>query len=238
MSQVEPSEFIQIFDLVKTYSKGEETVKAVNGITLNIQKNSFIVIMGPSGSGKSTFLNILSGLERPTEGTILLEGRNLTKMTHTQLCDIRRYDIGIIFQFAYMHDGLTAIQNIEYPMLIVGKEKTSRRKRAQELIKFVDLEEKSDFLPSQLSGGERQRIGIARALANNPKIIIADEPTGTLDTHSAQNIINIFINLIKEKNKTVIMVTHDEELLSPKMQLLLMNDGKLSKNFGRKEKIN
>lgn len=234
MSQVEPSEFLQIFDLIKTYSKGKETVKAINGITLNIQKKSFTVIMGPSGSGKSTFLNLLSGLERPTAGTILLGGRDLTKMTHTQLCDIRRYDIGIIFQFAYMHDGITALQNIEYPMLIAGIEKTSRRKRAQELIKFVGLEEKSHFLPLRLSGGEQQRIGIARALANNPPIIIADEPTGNLDTQTAQNITNIFLNLVDEKNLTVIMVTHDEEILTPKMQLLLMDDGRITENTLRK----
>lgn len=231
MSQIEPVEFLQIVDLIKTYSKGKETVKAINGITLNIQQNSFTVIMGPSGSGKSTFLNILSGLERPTAGTILLGGRDLTKMTHTQLCDIRRNYIGIIFQFAYMHDGLTAIQNIEYPLLIAGIEKTIRRKRAQELIEFVGLEEKSHFLPLQLSGGERQRIGIARALANNPPIIIADEPTGNLDIQTAKNIIDIFLNLVDEKNLTVIMVTHDEEILSRKMQLLLMNDGRINENF-------
>ncbi|MFW9853786.1 MAG: ABC transporter ATP-binding protein [Candidatus Thorarchaeota archaeon] len=230
MSQLQPSKFLQARDLVKIYSKGEETVRAVNGITLDIHENSFTVIMGPSGSGKSTFLNMLSGLERPTAGTVLLAGKNITKMTQTQLCEIRRHTVGIVFQFVYMHDGLTAIQNIEYPMMIAGIDKPNSRRRAQKLIRFVGLEEKSGFLPHHLSGGEQQRIGIARALANDPPIIIADEPTGNLDTQTAKNTINILLNLVENENKTVVMVTHDEEVLSPKMHQLVMNDGKI---FGK-----
>ncbi len=216
-------------DLVKTFTKGEETIHAVNGISLDIERQSFTTVMGPSGSGKSTLLNLLAGLDRPTSGKVFLKGRNINELTYNQLCDIRRHEIGIIFQFFFMHEGLTAMQNIEYPMLIVGQKKVIRKEQAKKLLNYVDLESKRDFLPRQLSGGENQRLGIARALANDPDIIIADEPTGNLDSSIAKTIITLFWQLVKELDKTVIMVTHDESLLTEDMQIVHLVDGKIGK---------
>ncbi|MFX0212040.1 MAG: ABC transporter ATP-binding protein, partial [Candidatus Hodarchaeota archaeon] len=213
---------------VKTFTKGKEKIHAINGITLDIEQQSFTVVMGPSGSGKSTLLNLIAGLDRPTSGEILLKGINMTKLTYDELCDIRRHEIGIIFQFFYMHEGLTALQNIEYPMLIVGRKKEERKARAKNLLKYVDLGNKSDFLPNQLSGGELQRLGIARALANDPDVIIADEPTGNLDSSLTKNIITLFSQLMKDLHKTIIMVTHDESLLTEDMSIVHLVDGKIS----------
>ena len=213
---------------MKTFTKGKEKIHAINGITLDIEQQSFTVVMGPSGSGKTTLLNLIAGLDRPTSGKILLKGKNMTKFTYDELCDIRRHEIGIIFQFFYMHEGLTALQNIEYPMLIVGRKKEERKARAKNLLKYVDLGNKSDFLPNQLSGGELQRLGVARALANDPDVIIADEPTGNLDSSLAKNIITLFSQLMKELHKTIIMVTHDESLLTQDMSIVHLVDGKVS----------
>ena len=233
MIQVKREPILHLINLVKTFTKGEETINAVNGITLDIERQSFTTVMGPSGSGKSTLLNLLAGLDRPTSGKVFLKGRNITELTYNKLCDIRRHEIGMIFQFFYMHEGLTAIQNIEYPMLIVGQKKVIRRERAKKLLNYVDLESKSDFLPSQLSGGEKQRLGIARALANDPDVIIADEPTGNLDSSIAKTIITLFWQLVKELDKTVIMVTHDESLLTENMQIVHLVDGKIGKRNER-----
>lgn len=222
---------LHLINLVKTFTKGEETIHAVNGITLDIERQSFTTVMGPSGSGKSTLLNLVAGLDRPTSGKVFLKGRNITELTYNQLCEIRRHEIGMIFQFFYMHEGLTAIQNIEYPMLIVGQKKVIRKEQARKLLNYVDLESKSDFLPSQLSGGEKQRLGIARALANDPDVIVADEPTGNLDSSIAKTIITLFWQLVKELDKTVIMVTHDEALLTEDMQIVHLVDGKIGKKI-------
>jgi putative ABC transport system ATP-binding protein len=204
-----------------------EVVKAINGICLQIFQGEFVVILGPSGSGKTTLLNLLAGLDFPTQGRLIFQSHDLTKMNDSQLCDLRRKNIGIIFQFYNMHPSFTAHENIEYPLLIVNVPYSKRKKRALELLTQVQLLDKKDNYPSELSGGEKQRIGIARALANDPQVIIADEPTGDLDSENAETIIQLLLR-VNSQGKTIIMVTHDESLLTDAMRILSLVDGKIA----------
>lgn len=217
----------QLQNLERYYISKVETVKAVNGISLSIYKREFLAIIGPSGSGKTTFLNLLAGLDLPTKGDIIFNGdRNFSQLTDSQLCDIRNSDIGIIFQFYNMHPSFTAQENIEYPMLIANIPISKREQRAMELIEKVNLLDKKDNFPDELSGGEKQRIGIARALANNPRVIIADEPTGDLDSENAEEIIELLLEINKQ-GTTIVMVTHDEELITENMRVLNLVDGRI-----------
>lgn len=208
------------------YESRVETVRAIDGITLTVYQGDFIAILGPSGSGKTTLLNLLAGLDKATEGTLQLNNLELNKISDSKLCDLRRQEIGIVFQFYNMHPSLTAQENIEYPLLIADIPAQQRAKRAEQLLKDMGLYEKRNNFPVELSGGEKQRIGIARALANDPQVIIADEPTGDLDSENAEQIIQI-LEKVNEQGKTIIMVTHDESLLTEKMQKLYLMDGKL-----------
>jgi putative ABC transport system ATP-binding protein len=209
------------------YISKAEVVKAINGINLTIYQGEFIAILGPSGSGKTTLLNLLAGLDKPTGGKISLMTYHLDTLGDSDLCDLRRHIIGIIFQFYNMHPSLTAQENVEFPMLIANISANSRKIRALELLKKVNMYEKRDNYPAELSGGEKQRIGIARALANDPQVIIADEPTGDLDSENANEIVKILMTIQKE-GKTVVMVTHDESLLTDNMRILHLVDGKMS----------
>ena len=185
--------------LQRYYITKAETVKAINDINLTISEGEFIAILGPSGSGKTTLLNLLSGLDRCTAGNIIFDQtKDFNILTDSELCDLRCYDIGIIFQFYNMHPSLTAQENIEYPMLIANIPLKERQKRASILLKQFKMLDKRDNFPSELSGGEKQRVGIARALANKPKVLIADEPTGDLDSETADEIINFLLNINKD----------------------------------------
>ncbi|MFX0087737.1 MAG: ABC transporter ATP-binding protein [Candidatus Hodarchaeota archaeon] len=216
-------------NLKRYYIQPAEIIKAIDGINLTINDGEFIVIIGPSGSGKTTLLNLLAGLDKSTGGVIYFADQNLFKLSDSQLCDLRRFDIGIVFQFYNMHPSFTAQENIEYPMMIAKVPREEREKKAVHLLRQIGLYEKRDNMPSELSGGEKQRIGIARALANDPKVIIADEPTGDLDSDNAIEIINSFLKINKE-GKTIIMVTHDETLLTADMRVLPLIDGKIHNN--------
>ncbi|MFX0017030.1 MAG: ABC transporter ATP-binding protein [Promethearchaeota archaeon] len=208
------------------YESAVEVVKAVDGIDLQIYKGDFLAILGPSGSGKTTLLNLLAGLDKATGGTIVFNDENLDELNDSAICDLRRHEIGIIFQFYNMHPSLTGQENVEYPMLIAGIPAHQRSQQANDLLKEVGVFDKKDNFPAELSGGEKQRIGIARALANNPQVIIADEPTGDLDSDNAEEIINLLLQVNKQ-GTTIIMVTHDESLLTDDMRVLHLVDGKI-----------
>ncbi len=216
--------------LQRYYITKAETVKAINDIDLDIFEGEFIAILGPSGSGKTTLLNLISGLDRSTSGTIIFDQtKDFNLLTDSELCDIRCFDVGIIFQFYNMHPSLTAQENIEYPMLIANVPINERQERASDLLKQFKLFDKRENFPSELSGGEKQRIGIARALANEPKVLIADEPTGDLDSETAEEVIEYLLDINKKKT-SIIMVTHDEELLHKNMRQITMVDGRIKEN--------
>ena len=219
-----------IKDLERYYSQRAEIVKAVDGITIDIHQGEFLAILGPSGAGKTTLLNLLATLDTPTGGTIRFKERNIRELGDDEICELRRQEIGIVFQFYNMHPALTAIENVEYPLLIAGIKAKERRKRATEMLHDMGLDEKYHQLPAQLSGGEKQRVGIARALVTKPSVIIADEPTGDLDSENAEKIIEILLEINKQ-GKTIIMVTHDESLLTENMRVVQIVDGRLRENY-------
>lgn len=213
-------------NLLRYYINKAEIVKAIDGIDLTINSGEFVVFLGPSGSGKTTLLNLLAGLDKNTDGFIYFDGRDLLQLSDSELCDIRQFDIGIIFQFYNMHPSFTAQENVEYPMMISKVPREKRQKRAIELLQHLGQYEKRENFPSELSGGEKQRVGIARALANDPKVIIADEPTGDLDSENAASINELLLEINKE-GKTIIMVTHDESLLRDEMRVIRLINGKM-----------
>ncbi|MHA1169435.1 MAG: ABC transporter ATP-binding protein [Candidatus Hodarchaeales archaeon] len=223
------STIYSIRDIYKHYTKGNSVIKAIDGINLNINRGSFVAVTGPSGSGKTTLLNLLSGFDKPTSGNIILNGRDITEMKDNELYDVKRLETGTVFQFFYLHEGLNAVQNVEYPMIIAGKKNKPRKIRANQLIDQLGLTNRKEFYPREMSGGEKQRLGIARALANDPPVILADEPTGNLDSNSTEEILNILWKLVKESDKTVIMVTHDLEILSPSNVIINLVDGKIGR---------
>jgi putative ABC transport system ATP-binding protein len=221
---------LQTVDLTRHYRVGRETVAALAGINLEIKKAEFVAIIGPSGSGKSTLLNLLGGLDQPTSGQVLLDGYNLKAYNEEQLAELRRQKMGFIFQRHDLFPVLTARENVEFPMLLGGIDRDKRRNRAEELLDLVGLREKTDHLPDELSGGQQQRVGIARALANDAQILLADEPTGNLDSATAAEIIAALINLRSAKSLTLIMVTHDPEVAERADRAIQLQDGRLVTN--------
>jgi putative ABC transport system ATP-binding protein len=217
---------IELDHVSKVYKMDEVEVKALNGVDLNIKNKEFVAIMGPSGSGKSTLLQMIGCLDRPTSGKIFLDGADTSKLSDNQLARVRGKKIGFVFQYFNLYPTLTAQGNVELPMMITEEDKKIREKRALELLKEVGLEQRAQHLPSQLSGGERQRVAIARALANEPAFILADEPTGNLDSQSGNEIMKVFVNLNKE-GKTIIIVTHDAMIASHSKHIIKLKDGKV-----------
>lgn len=220
------SAVIELDHVSKTYKMDEVNVQALNGVDLKINKKEFVAIMGPSGSGKSTLLHMIGCLDRPSSGKIFLDGSDVSKLNDSQLARVRGKKIGFVFQYFNLYPTLTAQGNVELPMMIIEKEKKFREERALQLLKRVGLQERASHLPSQLSGGERQRVAIARALANEPAFILADEPTGNLDSKSGSEVMKIFVELNKE-GKTVIIVTHDETIASHSERIVKVRDGKI-----------
>ncbi|MFW9928156.1 MAG: ABC transporter ATP-binding protein [Candidatus Thorarchaeota archaeon] len=219
---------ITLEQISKVFEVGKTKITCLENIDLTIKRGSFNIIMGPSGSGKSTLLNLIAGLDEPTTGEIFLDGTNISKLKEEEKVDIRRFQIGFVFQFFYLHPILTVFENVELPMLFSSQPLSSRREKIKNLLKLVGLEHRSDHKPHELSGGEQQRVGIARALANDPPIILADEPTGNLDSKTATHIIDILSSLNNPPfNKTIVMVTHDSDLLLPNMRILDLHDGKI-----------
>lgn len=217
---------IELDQVSKTYKMDEVEVKALRGVDLKVKKNEFIAITGPSGSGKSTMLHMIGCLDRPSTGKIFLEEADVSKLNESQLARVRGKKIGFVFQYFNLYPTLTAQGNVELPMMIIEEDKKAREKRALELLNRVGLKERAKHFPSQLSGGERQRVAIARALANEPAFILADEPTGNLDSQSGSEIMKIFVELNKE-GKTLIIVTHDSTIASHCKRVVMMRDGQI-----------
>ena len=220
---------IELEQVKKIYKMDGVETHALRGVNLSIKKKDFIAIMGPSGSGKSTLLHMIGALDKPTSGRIILDRNDISKLKESDLARLRGKKIGFVFQFFNLHPTLTALENIELPMIIIEKNKMERRKKAYELLKAIGLENRAEHLPSQLSGGETQRIAIARALANDPEIILADEPTGNLDTKTEAEIMNFLLKLQEEKKMTVAVITHEHEIAQYAKKIVHLVDGKIKR---------
>ena len=221
----------------KSYVVGETIVEAIRGITLDIKRGEFVIVLGASGSGKSTLLSLIAGLEHLTEGEIFIDGNPIGDLPEDDLTELRRSKIGIVFQFFELHEGLSAADNIELPMLIAEVPPEQRQSRVEALLEAVDLSDRAANLPHEMSGGEKQRVGIARALANTPEILLADEPIGDLDSKTGNAIIDLLVELNKTQGVTIIMVTHDLEAVRPGMRLLKLDSGHLVDDYIYTEKM-
>jgi putative ABC transport system ATP-binding protein len=219
---------IELQNLEKEYDLGLVKLHVLKGINLKIKKSEIVAIMGPSGSGKSTMLHMLGCLDRPTKGKVIIDGVDVSKLSENELAKIRREKIGFIFQFFYLIPSLTALKNVELPMTFLGNIK-DKEKKAKELLKMVGLEERMYHRPNQISGGESQRVAIARALANDPQIILADEPTGNLDSKSGKEVMEILTKLNKERDVTLILVTHDPLIARHAERIINLKDGMIVK---------
>ena len=215
---------IDIQGITKTYVNGKLSVPVLHGIDLQVNKGEFVSIMGPSGSGKSTFMNILGCLDRPTTGSYRLNGDEVATLSDDELAFVRNKQIGFVFQSFNLLTKLTALENVALPMIYAGMDKKTRNERAAALLASVGLGDRMDHLPSELSGGQRQRVAIARALANNPAIIMADEPTGNLDSKSTIDVMNIFRGL-HDEGRTIILVTHEPEIATYASRNAVLRDG-------------
>jgi len=219
---------IELKNVWKVYTMGKVEVPALRGVSLRIKQKDYVSIMGPSGSGKSTLMHMIGLLDTPTKGTVLFENKDVTKMKESKLASLRGKKIGFIFQTFNLIQTMNAVQNVELPMIFQGVPAQKRRKRAIELLEQVGLSHRIDHKPTEMSGGERQRVAIARALANDPELILADEPTGNLDSKSGEQIINILSDLNKA-GKTVLIVTHDPNVTKKSRKVIKIKDGRLLK---------
>jgi putative ABC transport system ATP-binding protein len=217
----------QAENLEKSYKIGKVTVQAVRGVNLSLYKGQFVVVTGPSGSGKTTLLNMIGTLDKPTRGRVLIEGKDLSGMKDGELTSLRRHKIGFIFQFHNLIPVLTALENVQLPLLTAKVKSRESRERARLLLGRVGLSERADHLPDELSGGEQQRVAIARALANHPMLVLADEPTGELDTKTGAETVKILYELAKQENTAVLTVTHDPVVAEKADVLYEMRDGQL-----------
>lgn len=215
---------IEATNLVKTYMMGENEVHALAGVSVKILRGEIVAIMGPSGSGKSTLMNILGCLDRPTSGDYYLDGESVSDLTDDQLASIRNRKVGFVFQNFNLLPRSTALQNVELPLRYAGMA-SGRLKRARESLDIVGLSDRVDHKPMELSGGQQQRVAIARALVNNPAIIMADEPTGNLDSKSGKEIMDLILRLNKEQGTTVIIVTHDPNIAEKTQRIIRLRDG-------------
>ena len=210
--------------LLKDYGRGDARVRAVRGVDLDVAAGESVAIVGPSGCGKSTLLYLLGGLERPTSGSLRLVDRRLEGLSETHLARLRRHSLGFVFQSFHLVDELTATENVELPMLLAGTSPRQARRRASDLLDSVGLAERAGHLPSALSGGQQQRVAIARALANEPTVVLADEPTGNLDSEATTEVLRLFEQL-RAESQTLVLVTHDERVAATADRLLTMRDG-------------
>lgn len=219
---------IVIKDLIKVYKTGKSEVIALRGLDCTVKGGEVLAIMGPSGCGKTTLLNIIGGLDRPTAGSVNIDGVNLVNQSDAELVKHRREKVGIVFQFFNLVPTLTALENIELPMRLAGKGGDALKKRTEELVKLVGMEQRASHKPDELSGGEQQRIGLAVALANDPPIILADEPTGELDTQTGHQILMLFKHLRDEYKKTIVIVTHDLRVGQIADTVMTIVDGRIT----------
>lgn len=221
---------IRLDNVWKIYRMGNVSVNALQGLSLDVKENEFVAIMGPSGSGKSTAVNMIGCLDVPTKGKVLLDSHDISKLGESELAQIRGRKIGFIFQQFNLVPTLTAIENVMLPMIFQGVPEAARIKKAKELLELVELGDRMDHKPSELSGGQQQRVAIARSLANDPEVILADEPTGNLDSKTGANVLEFLDRLHKKENKTIIMVTHDQNLAKIAERVEFLKDGKIVKS--------
>lgn len=221
---------IEVNDIYKIYNPGENEVRALDGVTLSIDRGEFVAIVGHSGSGKSTLMNMLGLLDVPTSGEYCLDGENTSKMTDDELSEIRNKQIGFIFQGFNLISSLTAQENVELPLAYRGMPKEQRHKLSQEALKRVGLENRMTHLPKQMSGGQQQRVAIARAVAARPPIILADEPTGNLDSHSGREVMRI-LHELHDEGRTVILITHDNDIAADAKRVVRVQDGQIVEDY-------
>lgn len=223
---------IRLRDIKKIYKMGGQELAALNGINLDIKRGEFAALMGPSGSGKSTLMNILGCLDRPTVGSYELEGKEVAHLSDDELAMMRNKHIGFVFQNFNLLSRISSLENVTLPLVYAGVGVSERRKRAQQVLEAVGLGDRAEHMPNELSGGQRQRVAIARALVNNPEIIMADEPTGNLDTKSTKEIMEIFQEM-HGRGKTIILVTHEPEIAVCANRQLLVRDGVITRDEGK-----
>ena len=219
---------LKTVDLSKTYRRGKVDVPALKNASIEIDDGEIVCLAGPSGSGKSTLLNLLGGVDKPTSGKIIINGNDLTKMSENELSDFRLRNVGLIFQFFNLIPTLTAKENVEFPLVLANVPKTERDSRAVELLELVGLGHRVDHKPEELSGGEQQRVAIARSLANNPSIIIADEPTGDLDSDTSSKFMDLVEDLNKKRGQTFIISSHDSMIIERVPRVYRIRDGRIS----------
>ncbi len=231
---------IQVKNLYKIYRVGENKVRALNGVDLTIYRGEFCSIVGTSGSGKSTMLNMLAGLEKPTKGEIVIAGQHLEKMNENQLVKFRREHVGFIFQSFNLLGTMDAVENVALPLMFRGIPKKKRMAKADKMLDLVGLSKHKDHRPNEMSGGQQQRVGVARALVLDPEIIFADEPTGNLDSNTSAEVMRLMQKVVRERNQTLVMVTHDNHLASFADRIFHIIDGKIVKiedNRNKSEQI-
>jgi putative ABC transport system ATP-binding protein len=221
---------IELQDVTRVYKIGEVETHALRGVTLSVEDGEFTAIVGPSGSGKTTLLQLLGCLDRPTNGTVRLEGQDVSQLNANQRADLRKGTIGFVFQFFALIPGLTAYENIELPLLLTGEKANVRRERVNELLKAVGLSERARHRPDQMSGGEQQRVAIARALATYPVLVLADEPTANLDTENGHQVMEIMQRLNQETGTTFLFATHDPRVIPFARRVVTLRDGQVSEN--------
>jgi len=218
---------IETVNLTKIYRLGPVEVRALYDVNLKVRRGEMVAVVGPSGSGKTTLLNMIGGLDKPTRGKVYIEGMDITRMDDKELAILRRKKIGFVFQFYNLIPVLDAYENVELPLIITGVPEEERRRRVKRLLKLVGLEDRMHHRPDELSGGEQQKVAIARALANNPSIILADEPTGDLDTETGMKIMNLLKEISREEKVTVVVVTHDPQVAAIADRRIHLRDGRI-----------
>jgi len=232
-----PEPIIKLENVWKIYQLGKMELPVLKGIDLDINRGAFVVILGPSGSGKSTMLNMVGCLDLPTRGKVFLDGQDISKMSEDELAQVRGKKIGFVFQQFNLLQNLNALENVTIPMIFQGKSEKERTERAKFLLASLGLEDRMSHKPMELSGGEQQRIAIVRALSNDPEIVVADEPTGNLDSTTGKRIMDILIDLHKNEKKTIIVVTHDPTIANYSSQVVHIKDGRLVSNHFAEEKV-
>ena len=225
---MERTNVIDMQGIVKRYYEGEPNeLEILHGIDLKVFQGEFVSIVGESGSGKSTLMNMIGALDRPTEGQYFLGGRDISKLQDEELSDIRNQEIGFVFQIFCLIPRMSAVRNVEIPLMYANMPPKQRRERAMELLALVGMEERADHKPNELSGGQNQRVAIARAMANDPHILLADEPTGALDSKTGHLVMDIFHRLHEEQDKTIVLITHSQELAHETERMITISDGRI-----------